>query len=180
MATWNSRGLRGSTLEDMINRTNEKYAEGGLALIQKIPTPITPMKIDKENRHITLAYFDQKSTVDYIGAVQGIPVCFDAKECAADTFALQNIHEHQVKFMGDFEKQGGISFILIFFTHKNILYYLTYEKLLSFWNRAREGGRKSFRFEELDREYILSHKNGVLVPYLEALSRDLASREGEE
>ena len=24
MATWNSRGLRGSTLEDMINKTNEK------------------------------------------------------------------------------------------------------------------------------------------------------------
>ena len=39
MATWNSRGLRGSTLEDLINRTNEKYREQGLALIQKVPTP---------------------------------------------------------------------------------------------------------------------------------------------
>ena len=29
---------------DMVNRTNEKYAEAGLALIQKIPTPITPVK----------------------------------------------------------------------------------------------------------------------------------------
>ena len=75
MATWNSRGLRGSTLEEFINRTNEKYLENGLALIQKVPTPITPINIDKETRHITLAYFDQKSTVDYIGAVQGIPVC---------------------------------------------------------------------------------------------------------
>lgn len=180
MATWNSRGLRGSTLEDMINRTNEKYAESGLALIQKIPTPITPMKIDKENRHITLAYFDQKSTVDYIGAVQGIPVCFDAKECATNTFALQNIHEHQVKFMGNFEKQGGIAFILIFYTHKNLLYYLTFEKLLFFWNRAKEGGRKSFRFEELDEAYILPHKSGILVPYLDTLSQDLASRDEEE
>ena len=90
MATWNSRGLRGSSLEELINRTNEKYMESGLCLIQKIPTPITPIKIDKETRHITLAYFDQKSTVDYIGAVQGIPVCFDAKECAVETFSLQN------------------------------------------------------------------------------------------
>ena len=81
MATWNSRGLRGSTLEDLVNRTNEQYAEKKLALIQKIPTPITPVRMDKENRHITLAYFEQRSTVDYIGAVQGIPVCFDAKEC---------------------------------------------------------------------------------------------------
>jgi len=78
MSTWNSRGLRGSTLEDLINRTNEQYRTNGLALIQKVPTPITPINIDKASHHITLAYFDQKSTVDYIGAVQGIPVCFDA------------------------------------------------------------------------------------------------------
>ena len=84
MGTWNSRGLRGSTLEDLINHTNDLYREKKLALIQKIPTPITPIEIDKSSRHITLAYFDQKSTVDYSGAVQGIPVCFDAKECAVN------------------------------------------------------------------------------------------------
>lgn len=177
MATWNSRGLRGSTLEDMINRTNEKYAENGLALIQKIPTPITPVKMDKETRHITLAYFDQKSTVDYIGAVQGIPVCFDAKECAVDTFSLQNVHEHQIEFMKGFEKQGGIAFVLIFYTHKNQLYYLTFEKLYEFWRRAMDGGRKSFRYEELDSSYILPKKSGVLVPYLDMLNKDLESRE---
>lgn len=60
MPTWNSRGLRGSTLEEFINRSNEKYQESGLALIQKIPTPITPINIDKSTRHITLAYFDQE------------------------------------------------------------------------------------------------------------------------
>ena len=177
MATWSSRGLRGSTLEDMINKTNEKYREAGLALIQKVPTPITPVRIDQESRHITLAYFDQKSTVDYIGAVQGIPICFDAKECAKDTFALQNIHEHQVQFMGDFEKQGGVAFFLIYFTHKDIFYYLPYEMLLYFWNRAREGGRKSFRYEELNPEYVLPHKGGILVPYLDALQKDLEDRE---
>ena len=32
------------------NRTNEQYREKGLALIQKIPTPITPVRMDKENR----------------------------------------------------------------------------------------------------------------------------------
>lgn len=60
MATWNSRGLRGSTLEEFINRTNETYLTNGLALIQKVPTPITPINIDKATRHITLAYFEQK------------------------------------------------------------------------------------------------------------------------
>lgn len=177
MATWNSRGLRGSTLEDLINRTNEKYLENGLALIQKIPTPITPINIDKENRHITLAYFDQKSTVDYIGAVQGIPVCFDAKECAVDTFSLQNIHEHQVEFMTNFEKQGGISFLIIYYSHKDVFYYLNLKQLLKFWNRAKEGGRKSFRFEELDLKFVMPKKQGVLVPYLDMLNLDLEERD---
>ena len=114
-----SRGLRGSVLEEMINMTNTVYRDNNLALIQKIPTPITPITIDKESRHITLAYFDRKSTVDYIGTVQGIPVCFDAKECRTDTFSLQNIHEHQYEFMKDFEEQGGISFIILYFSLKN-------------------------------------------------------------
>lgn len=177
MATWNSRGLRGSTLEDLINRTNEKYLENGLALIQKIPTPITPINIDKQSRHITLAYFDQKSTVDYIGAVQGIPVCFDAKECAVDTFALQNIHEHQVEFMKAFEVQKGIAFFLIYYTHRDLFYYLPYEMLRFFWDRAKEGGRKSFRFDELNPEYVLPQKHGILVPYLDMIKKDLYDRE---
>lgn len=177
MATWSSRGLRGSTLEDMINRTNEKYAENNLALIQKIPTPITPIKIDKENRHITLAYFEQKSTVDYIGVVQGIPVCFDAKECAKDTFSLQNIHEHQVQFMEKFEMQGGIAFFLIYYTEKDLFYYLPYEMLRYFWDRANNGGRKSFRYEELNPAYIIPKVQGILIPYLEILKKDLEDRE---
>lgn len=177
MATWNSRGLRGSTLEDLINRTNEKYLENGLALIQKIPTPITPINIDKESRHITLAYFDQRSTVDYIGAVQGIPVCFDAKECASDTFALQNIHEHQAEFMRHFERQGGIAFFIIYYTGRDIFYYLPFELLRFFLDRAAQGGRKSFRYDELNPEYVLPKKGNVFVPYLEMLQKDLEERE---
>ena len=152
MATWNSRGLRGSTLEEFINRTNERYMEQGLALIQKIPTPITPVRIDKEHRHITLAYFEQKSTVDYIGAVQGIPVCFDAKECNTDTFPLQ-------------------------YSHINELYYMSFLEMKKFWERAKEGGRKSFRFEELNPNYFMSMKQGYHVPYLEAIQKDLDSRD---
>jgi recombination protein U len=177
MGTWNSRGLRGSTLEEFLNHTNEKYLEQGLALIQKIPTPITPVQIDKEHRHITLAYFDQKSTVDYIGAVQGIPVCFDAKECHVDTFPLQNIHEHQVQFMGDFEKQDGIAFLIIYFSARNELYYMTYEELHKFWKRAEEGGRKSVRYDELNPDYFMQLRQGFFVPYLDALQKDIETRD---
>ena len=176
MATWNSRGLRGSVLEELINRSNDKYREKNLALIQKIPTPITPIKMDKEHNHITLAYFDKKSTVDYIGIVQGIPVCFDAKECTTDTFPLHNIHEHQMEFMEQFEKQGGISFFIILFLCRDEKIYVPYRHVLKFWNRMKDGGRKSFRYEELDQTYIIRSHSGVMLHYLEQIKLDLSER----
>jgi len=177
MATWNSRGLRGSTLEEFINHSNERYSEMGLALMQKIPTPITPVRMDKDHRQITLAYFDKASTVDYIGAVQGIPVCFDAKECNVDTFPLQNVHEHQMDFMEKFERQGGIAFFLILYSHRDQFYYLTFRQLEKFWIRMEEGGRKSFRLDELEECYFFTGHNGLLVPYLDALQTDLNLRD---
>ena len=180
MGTWNSRGLRGSTLEEMVNRTNDWYLERGLALIQKIPTPITPVEMDKEHRQITLAYFDKRSTIDYIGAVQGIPVCFDAKECVAETFPLQNIHEHQVEFMRQFERQDGIAFLLIYYTAKNKLYYMRFQELLKFWKRAQNGGRKSIRFEELDEEFFMDFYRGYYIPYLDAVNQDLELRDNPD
>ena len=82
MAYYRTRGLRGSTLEEMVNMANEIYRKEGIALIQKIPTPIKPVEFDSERRTISLAYFEQRSTVDYMGILQGIPICFDAKETA--------------------------------------------------------------------------------------------------
>ena len=160
MASWNSRGLRGSMLEESLNMTNEKYRREKLA-----------------HHHITLAYFEQKSTVDYLGNVQGIPICFDAKECATDTFPLQNIHEHQVEFMTEFEEQEGVSFLIIYFSGCNLCYYVPYRDMMRFWNRALGGGRKSFRREELDQEYQIRVQGEVFIHYLEALQRDLDSRE---
>ena len=148
---WTSRGLRGSTLEEMINRTNEQYRDKHLALIQKVPTPITPIKIDKESRHITLAYFEKKSTVDYIGAVQGIPVCFDAKECKTDSFPLANIHEH-----------------------------LRYETMKTFWDRGQNGGKKHFSYTELETSFFLPRTgSSVLVPYLNGIQKDLEIRDSK-
>ncbi len=176
MGTWNSRGLRGSALEDLINISNEKYLSAGLAIVQKIPTPIKPIRIDKETRQITLAYFDQKSTVDYMGIVQGIPICFDAKETASDTYSINNIHEHQVEFMENFEKQKGIAFIILQFTKRDESYYIPFRDIKKFWNRAKIGGRKSFCYDEINKGYRIPSSGGVFIHYLESLQKDLLER----
>ena len=176
MPTWNSRGLRGSFLEELVNVTNEKYQTQNLALVQKIPTPIKPINIDQATRHITLAYFEQKSTVDYIGVVQGIPVCFDAKECVEDRFPLSNVHEHQMKFMEQFESQDGIAFLLIYFKNREKYMYLRLQKLLEYCKRMEQGGRKSFTIGEMEPEFEISTYSGTFLHYLEPLQRDLQER----
>lgn len=176
MATWNSRGLRGSTFEELINATNDLYREKGLGLVQKIPTPITPVSFDTATKQITKAYFEKDSTVDYIGVVQGVPVCFDAKESMSDTFALQNIHEHQFRFMEEFEKQGGVSFLLVMFTKRNDFYYMPFRELAGYVERVKEGHAKNFKYMELDDDYFLKPEGGALVHYLKGLAKDLSER----
>ena len=176
MATWNSRGLRGSTLEEMINSTNEIYQKKGLALIQKIPTPIKPIQIEKETRHITLAYFDKQSTVDYIGVVQGIAVCFDAKETTLKSLPIQNIHPHQIAFMKDFQKQNGISFLLVYFSAIDSFYFLPFETLEQYWTDSQKGGRKSIPLSAFEEQYHIKHKNGILQ-YLDVINTYLINQE---
>ena len=79
--------------------------------------------------------------------------------------------------MADFEKQDGVAFFLIHFTHRDMLYYLPFRHLQVFWERAQSGGRKSFRIDELDLSYELKHKAGLFVPYLDTLQKDLNERE---
>ena len=176
MATWDSRGLRGSQFETVINQANEKYRELRLGLVQKIPTPIKPVEID-DNRHITLAYFEKKSMVDYIGVVQSFPICFDAKECASTSFALSNVHEHQFNFMADFEAQGGISFLLIHFTSVDKYYYMTFFELKHYYEGAQKGEKKSVSVDELRPEFFITEKLGVPLHYLEGVNLDIQERD---
>ena len=79
--------------------------------------------------------------------------------------------------MEEFEKQSGIAFFLIFYTAKDLFYYLPFRKLKEFWDRAEGGGRKSFPISELDEQYFLPKQQGIFVPYLEGIQIDLKERD---
>lgn len=164
------RTLRGSTLEEQLHLTNELYKKQNLAIIQKISTPITPVKFDKETKFITLAYFEKKSTVDFIGIVQGLPICFDAKETTLKNFPLQNIHLHQIDFMEHFVKQGGLAFVLVHFVEYSEYFYLPFEELQFWWNKARNKGRKSIPYSAFNKELLIPAK-GAYIDYLQVISK---------
>ncbi len=170
MGYWNTRGLRGSAFEEIINLTNEEYKKREVAIIQKIPTPITPVEFDKVHGQITLAYFDKRSTVDYIGVVQGLAICFDAKETMEKRLPLQNIHAHQVDFMQHFEKQGGIAFLLVHFAPADEYYYLPFAIMKKYWDDAQNGGRKSIPYSVFEEKFRLYPSDGYPLNYLEGIN----------
>jgi len=171
MAYWNTRGLRGSAFEEMVELTNQLYAQKELAIIQKVPTPITPVAVDNKSRTITSAYFEKKSTIDFIGVAQGIPICFDAKETREKNLPLKNIHSHQIEFMQSFHRQKGIAFLLVHFHAKNEVFLLPIEDLAQYHQAAQNGGRKSIPYESF--KYIVPNKNGFPIHYLVAINEYL-------
>jgi recombination protein U len=170
MGVFHSRGLRGNTLEELINITNAEYLKDALAAVQKIPTPITPTEIDKSRGVITLGYFEKKSTVDYIGNVQGIPICFDAKETSLKSLPIQNIHPHQIEFMDSFCKQDGIAFLIVYFSAYDEYYLIDFATIKDFYERSLKGERKSIPYQSLNKKYIIKRKDKFLLHYLETLN----------
>jgi len=174
MPYWNTRGLRGSAFEEMIVLTNQLYARHKLALIHKVPTPITPVEVDNKARTITSAYFEKRSTVDFIGVAQGIAICFDAKETGEKNLPLKNIHAHQIQFMESFREQKGISFILVHFSAKGEFFLLPSERLAEFHAASENGGRKSIPYAAFDQGLRVYNEGGFPVHYLVAVNKLLA------
>ena len=168
MKHYNSCGLRGSSFEELINYTNEIYEKNGLALVQKIATPIKPIRLDKTNHTISLGYFERKSTVDYIGVTHGIPICFDAKETKLKNLPIKNIHEHQIEFMNKFEQQKGIAFLLVNFLFNNTYFFLPFKILKEFWLESKSGP-KSIAYNKFQYQIFLS--GDYVLNYLEILNR---------
>ena len=146
-------GKRGMTFEEDINETNQYYLDQGIAVIHKKPTPIQIVNVDYPKRSAAVikeAYFKQASTTDYNGVYKGRYIDFEAKETKQQSsFPLRNFHEHQIVHMREVMNQKGICFVLLRFSLTEEVFYLETKKLLIFWDRMNNGGRKSITKEEI-------------------------------
>ena len=132
---------RGKALQLLINHTNQTYKMKGWAVVDEVPTPT-------KNIRGKMVY-EKKSTVDYYGITRGRAIAFDAKSTKEiSRFDLKNVHDHQVKYLMDFQKQGGLSFFIIEFAKKHEHYFVPLNFFMKFWNDALKGGKKSIPYEE--------------------------------
>ena len=87
------------------------------------------------------------------------------------------MHGHRIDFRREVARQGGVSLLLTYYTGRDELYYMRYEQMKKFWDRGMQGGRKSFRYDELEPEWFMQLKNGYFVPYLDYIQKDLDLRD---
>ncbi len=148
---------RGLSLENDLNITNEYYRSKEIAIVYKKPTPIKCVDVKTINKKtiITKAFYEMPSTTDYNGIYKEKYIDFEAKEVkSSKSFALTNIHSHQLKHLFDIVKQGGISFIIVRFCKCDETYILMSNILKEFV----ENNKKSISIEEF-RNYGCLVKN---------------------
>lgn len=132
-----SHANRGMDLENDINNTNSYYLDNDIAIVYKKPTPIKVSKVNYNKNHtiITEAFYEMPSTTDYNGIYKGKYIDFDAKEVKnSSSFALSNLHAHQLKHLKRVKEHGGISFLLVRFYKNNITYLIEIDEIIDYIN----------------------------------------------
>lgn len=160
---YKSQSKLGMAFEKRIETTNQLYSITGLATIQKIPTPTKNIK--------GKIVYSEKSTVDFIGMISGdhveyiSPVAFEAKETSNKTnFPLfrqsrgrdvELVPEHQREFLRNWEKGGGMAFVLIHFSNLETCYRVPVDFIESYYIEAYNGGRKSIPIKDFKKDWIV-------------------------
>ena len=142
-------GNRGMNLEQDINLTNEYYRDKKIALIYKKPIPIKVLKMNETKTRIKDAFYEQKSTLDYIGIYRGKYIEFDAKETNKKTsFPISNIHIHQIMHVRNVLYYDGIVFLIVRFNYYNKTFLLPGKMLIDYLDTSK---RKSIPYTFFDK-----------------------------
>lgn len=164
----NTYANRGMTLEYLIELTNNQYKRDGVAVVQKIPTPVKVVKSYQGGK--ISGHWEKKSTVDNVGCFKGKYICFDAKESEKASFPLSNIEQHQINHMKSIVENGGIAFLVIYMRKYNKYYKLDFKQLELFMQQEE---RKSIPLNYLEEhgQEIGCDNNGYVLNYLFAERR---------
>ncbi len=160
----------GMQFEDDVSKSCDFFREKELADIYKRPTPIKVVKMSKTKKGmIEEAYFQEKSTTDYVGIYKGKYIDFECKETIHDSVPYHMIREQQFRHLALIEKLGGIGFFLVSFKTAQEVYLIKASILIEETEKKKHPGFK--------REFFQTHgvlvKRSYLPPYqiLEAIDQ---------
>lgn len=168
-------GNRGMAFEMLINLSNEMYQRGGVALINKRPTPVKVIK--SKGSQVINGFYEAKSTVDYDGVYKGRAIAFEAKSTEKDTrFDLKNIAQHQLDYLEKAEKMGAICFFLIEFSKDKSVFAVPLSIIQSYVRMSHQPkGKKSIPRADFDiYGYLVEQTERAPVDYLQYIDEAVA------
>lgn len=124
---------RGMAFEELIQYTNARYRNSGLAIVEKIPTEFIPIR----NRcgKVINCKVDRKAPVDFMGRYLNTPVAIEAKHTSTDRIRFAEVQDHQAKFLNDFSGEYGLGFSAVLVSFKMERFFLV---PWYFWASARD------------------------------------------
>ncbi|QDI92963.1 Holliday junction resolvase RecU [Salicibibacter halophilus] len=156
---------RGMNFEKRIQQANKDYDAKGVAVIDKLPTPVRVLGSEKG---MIKGFYESKSTVDFSGTFEGRSITFEAKSVTGKSFPLKNISDHQIKHLQKVSDHGAIAFLLLEFRDMGEVFIVPLDILKDYFDKAANGGRKSIPYNSMEL-HAYEVKKGAQVPldYLE-------------
>lgn len=152
----------GMGFEADVTKTCEYYRKNNISAIYKRPTPIKVVKMSKVHPGmIEEAYFEEKSTTDYVGIYKGKYIDFECKETIHDTIPFHMIREQQFHHLAQITEMGGIGFFLVSFKTVQEVYLMPCVKMLKLIEGNKHPGfKRQFFIDEgirVQRGYLPSY-----------------------
>jgi len=165
------QGNRGMVLEQLITYANQQYMTKGLAVVHKRPTPVKILR--SQGSRIVSAVLESKSTVDYEGCYKGHSLQFEAKSTQSNSsWALKNIHDHQIEHLRLSESMGAICFVILEFARRGEIFYVPAQLVVRAYDAALRGGTKSMPYDDIERVcYQVQSGRGVVLDYLAVVDK---------
>lgn len=152
----------GMVFESDVTKSCDFYREQKIADIYKRPTPIKVVKMSKTKKGmIEEAYFEEKSTTDYVGIYKGKYIDFECKETIHDEIPYHMIREQQYRHLESIISYGGIGFFLVSFKRAQEVYLLNASIIL---NALKEKEHRGFKRDFFKENGVLVER-GFLPPY---------------
>lgn len=160
---------RGRQLEQLLEYVNEMYRKKRIAVIHKVPTEWLPIRCGGQFRG---AKVDKLASVDFLGNYRGQPLAFDAKHTNEHRIRWDRVEPHQAQFLEDWERQNGISFVLLGYRMRRFFvvpwrFWAANKRL---WEESRLG-QASLAIDEIEPRWEVVADENKLPDYLAVVDR---------
>lgn len=149
---------QGKRFESYIDASLKYYQQQGLAIVEKTPEPMRPLKRLSEGRFV--AVFEKPAQPDYKGTLQGgRAVVFEAKHTSTGQMEQSRVTEAQAKRLEHHQELGALCFVVAGFGSEEV-----FRVPWKVWRDMKAAfGRKYVTPKDLEEYRVRLGRSGVLL-----------------